>query len=35
MHVFQMLFSAGTRNDLPLTHSWMSEEDAKKGRETD
>ncbi|RJX29159.1 MAG: class I SAM-dependent methyltransferase [Desulfurivibrio sp.] len=24
MHVFQLLFSAGTRNDLPLTRSWMS-----------
>ncbi|MCK9295089.1 MAG: cyclopropane-fatty-acyl-phospholipid synthase family protein [Desulfobulbaceae bacterium] len=27
MHIFQLLFSAGTRNDLPLTRSWMSEED--------
>lgn len=27
MHVFQLLFSAGPRNDLPLTRAWMSEED--------
>jgi cyclopropane-fatty-acyl-phospholipid synthase len=27
MHVFQLLFSAGTRNDLPLTRAWMTEED--------
>ncbi len=27
MHVFQLLFSAGVRNDLPLTRSWMNKED--------
>jgi len=27
MHIFQLLFSAGTRNDLPLTRSWMTKED--------
>jgi cyclopropane-fatty-acyl-phospholipid synthase len=23
MHLFQLLFSAGVRNDLPLTREWM------------
>jgi cyclopropane-fatty-acyl-phospholipid synthase len=23
MHLFQLLFSAGVRNDLPLTRDWM------------
>ncbi len=26
MHLFQLLFSAGVRNDLPLTREWMMEE---------
>lgn len=29
LHVFQFLFSAGVRNDLPLTREWMLEDSSK------